>query len=650
VRRSLRGEVALASRTTQLEPLGVNSLLVPAASGGGGGSVLDAVTVLEPLGYSLAAGPVAAGIAARAVRSEAADGVWSVALLGDLVIDRDGRITGDARDVPGAQWATHVLVPVDGQCAFVASADGELELAAAVDPTRGVGNLRFAGAPAELIPTPFADVRTLLLILVAAEAIGAARWCLDTAVEHAKAREQFGRPIGQFQAVKHRCADMLVAIEHAAAAVSDAARRGDADEQRALAAMIAAELATSAHVFAAEVCIQILGGIGVTWEHDAHLYLRRALVDRDLVSRCGVDPRWIGREVLEGRGCEPLVRVEQREQVTDKVGSLMSAVDDLEQTPTRAQLVEFGLVVPTWVAPWGVDATAEESAAIDAELAERGVPRTDLRSARWLLPAIIEHGTDAQRERWVRPALERGELWCQMFSEPGAGSDLASLSCRAEQTAEGWLVTGQKVWVSDADRARWGMCLVRTDRDRARHAGISCVVVDLQATGVDIRPIRDLVGAVHFFEIFLDDVFVPADHLIGAAEDGWIVARSMMQAEREFMGGDWSFGEGVCQLVPAMIASLPNADLVVRFGRLAANEHGIRALGQRAAAMASIRKLLAAQHGQAIAELGCVIAGDDFPQWATSLLDSQGLTIGGGTPEMQRNEISQQLLGLPRDP
>ena len=169
---------------------------------------------------------------------------------------------------------------------------------------------------------------------------------------------------------------------------------------------------------------------------------------------------------------------------------------------------------------------------------------------------------------------------------------------------------------------------------------------------------------MHFFEIFLDGVFVPADHLIGAAGDGWTVARTMMQSERDFMGGDWSFGEGVRQLTPVMAAAGPGTDLIRRMGELAADEHGIRALAEHDArqrrngssAEASIRKLLAAQHGQAIAELGCVLAGrsadasTDFGRWSTALLESQGLTIGGGTPDMQRNEISQRLLQLPRDP
>src|SRR5262249_39529221 len=163
----------------------------------------------------------------------------------------EGRVTGVARDIPGLQWATHVVVPVDGNCALVALAAGEIEPTVTVDPTRGVANLRLTRAPAEPIAAPFDGVRTQLLTLIAAEASGAARWCLDTAVEYAKTREQFGRPIGQFQAVKHRCADVYVAIEHATAAVSDAARRDDGDERRLLASVIAAELATSAHVLAA---------------------------------------------------------------------------------------------------------------------------------------------------------------------------------------------------------------------------------------------------------------------------------------------------------------------------------------------------------------------------------------------------------------
>ncbi len=326
-------------------------------------------------------------------------------------------------------------------------------------------------------------MRQLALALVAAEHAGGARWCLETATEYAKVRRQFGRPIGQFQAVKHRLADMAVRVEQLAALSWDAAVAVDTGhgEEADLAAATAAVLALDGYAQGAKECIQVLGGIGFTWEHDAHLYLKRAMADRQLLG----DPDSLCLEVttLAGGGTRRTLTAELPDLADQVRRELAPVVEALQATPEddrRRAMVEAGLVAPHWPRPWGRDAGAVEQVVIDELFAEAGLSRPHLGIGAWALPPIIASGTGEQHQRWVRPTL-LGELsWCQLFSEPGAGSDLAGLSTRAERGQDGWLLTGQKVWTSMARQADWGICLARTDPDVPKHRGITYFIVDMR--------------------------------------------------------------------------------------------------------------------------------------------------------------------------
>ena len=228
---------------------------------------------------------------------------------------------------------------------------------------------------------------------------------------------------------------------------------------------------------------------------------------------------------LEGR--DEAVRPDVREPA--------ERIAALPEDERRAALVEAGYLTPHWPAPYGLGADAVTQIVIDEELARAGVTRPDIVIAGWALPTIVEHGDDEQRERFVLPSL-RGELvWCQLFSEPGSGSDLASLRTRAERVDGGWKLTGQKVWTSVAQRADWGICLARTDPDAPQHKGISYFLVDMRSAGIDVRPLREITGEALFNEVFLDDVFVPDDCLVGELGDGWKLARTTLANERVAM-------------------------------------------------------------------------------------------------------------------
>ena len=329
---------------------------------------------------------------------------------------------------------------------------------------------------------------------------------------------------------------------------------------------------------------------------------------------------------------------------------------------------ESGYLVPHWPRPWGRDAGPLEQLVVDEEFRAARVRRPHLAVGAWALPTIMVHGTEQQQERFIPPTL-RGELtWCQMFSEPGAGSDLASLTTRAVRTDGGWLLTGQKVWTSLAHFADWGICLARTDPDAPKHDGIGCFLVDMGTDGLDVRPLRELTGAEMFNEVFLDDVFVPDDCVVGSPTGGWQAARTTLGNERVSMGAGSSMGPGVEALLALAERTGAFDDPVAAdtIGDVAATAHTLAALGTRMTLRAlmgaapgpdaSVRKLLGVEHDQRVQEVGLELLGTagasgeaEAAQWVGGFLGNRSLSIAGGTSEIQRNVIAERLLGLPRD-
>ena len=325
-----------------------------------------------------------------------------------------------------------------------------------------------------------------------------------------------------------------------------------------------------------------------------------------------------------------------------------------------------------WAAPWGRGASPLEQLVIDEELAAAGVSRPHLAVGAWALPTLIAHGTPDQQERWVRPTLAGTLNWCQLFSEPGAGSDLASLSTRAERVEGGWVLNGQKVWTSLAQFADFGICLARSDPDAPKHAGITYFVVDMHAEGLDIRPLRELTGAAMFNEVFFNDVFVPDDAVVGAPGEGWRIGRTTLANERVSMSGGASFGPGVESLVGSVARRAERGDPVPdslhdRIGHLIAEAQSLALLGQRSTmrtlsgvdpgAGSSVRKLLGVEHEQRVQETGMALHGADAAvldggarRWEEGFLSTRCLTIAGGTSEVQRNVIAERMLGQPKDP
>ena len=692
---------ALPPFWTGLADQGWLGLHVAEDLGGSGYSIAELVVVLEELGRTLAPGPMLPTMLATAIVAASVNDVAKKDLLGNLtsgglvgvVAGGDGcglsavpveaglRVSGIARPVMSAGLADLVVAPVSvgdtARWVVLLRDDMTTTELPSVDPTRRVGEVTVDGA---LVPSArvldgvdTAWVVDLVVTLAAAELVGVAQWCVDTAATYAKDRVQFGRPIGQFQGVKHRCADMIARVELARAAAWDAARAVDDDpRERALAAASAISLAIDAAFVNAKDCIQVLGGIGFTWEHDAHAYLRRAMTVQSIF---GPASRW--RQAACSLGLDGVRRAltvdlgDEADTVRADVRAFLDSVRDLPADEQRRAVADAGYIVPTWPEPWGRGAKALEQVVIDEEFRAAKVVRPGITIGGWALPPVIMYGSREQQERWI-PATLRGEIsWCQLFSEPGAGSDLASLSTRATRVEGGWMVNGQKVWTSMAQFADWGILLARTNPDAPKHDGISCFMVDMVHTeGLTIRPLRELTGESMFNEVFFDDAFLPDDCLVGVEHDGWRAARTTLANERVFMGGGMSFGHGLEQILKAIDArGLGDDPLVLdEVGGLVARAHALSCLGYRltlaaltgadpSGSEASVRKLLGVEHDQHVQEVGLGIVGidgaiadGDGQTWSRGFLFNRNLTIAGGTSEIQRNIIGERVLGLPRDP
>jgi alkylation response protein AidB-like acyl-CoA dehydrogenase len=668
-------------------------LHVPEEYGGSGFGLPELVVVAEQLGRSAAPGPAVPTVLAAAFLAQSG-GAAAKELLPGVVdgstpaavafgagpveaeeVDGSLRLSGVAAPVVGGALARLVLLPVSAGagvtwCAVDVDA-ARVRSQGSLDLTRRLVELDVSGVlvpPERRLELSADDADALTVVVLGAEMCGLAAWCLDTATAYAKTRVQFGRPIGTFQAVKHRCADLLVAVEQARAVVWDAARAGVSGEGARLAAAAAGAIALEVGVQAAKDCIQLLGGIGFTWEHDAHVYLRRALALRQLL---GPASAYRARAAeLAVAGVRRPLDVElpaEAERYRERARAFTRSLEGLDEAGVRRRLVDDGYLAPHWPEPWGRGADSVEQLVIDEEFRRAGVRRPGLAIAAWVVPTLIEHGSPAQQERWIRPTLDGEVTWCQLFSEPGAGSDLAALRTRAERVEGGWLVTGQKVWTSMARQSSHAILLARTAPPAAdnRRAGITYFLVDMKTAGIDVRPLTELTGQALFNEVFLDGVFVPDDCVVGEVGDGWRLARTTLANERVQMGSGSSFGTGVDTLLKGLDDDL---DPLVkdRIGGLVVEAQSLALLGFRSTLRAisgaapgpeaSLRKLLGAEHEQRVQELGLELLGragatteGAAAGWSYGFLVTRCLTIAGGTSEVQRNVIGERLLGLPRD-
>lgn len=660
---------------------------------GGGGDLLDQMIGLEAAAYALIPGPLLGSTVvgllingmvvsgAGANHDDVLAGLASgdraaVALSGVVTVDAAGA-TGTlavVMDVVDARW---LLAPTDADSWVLISADGwSAQRAVGLDLSRRGGQVQVAATSDQIVllrEVDRATVGRLLVAVAAAEAAGVAQWCLDTAVAYAKVREQFGAPIGSFQAIKQLCAGMLEVTESVAAVAWDVGAAALTDvptEQVDYAAEVASVVAFDGAVSVAQDCIQVLGGIGFTFEHNAHLYLRRAVSLRGAVIALtgGAELSAVRLARRAANGQRRVIEIdfsgadtEFRQTVRHDVVSIVERPAD-EQ---RAALARAGYLMPHWSRPFGLNAGPIEQLVVDQELTRAGLDRPNLAIGAWAAPTIIEHGTEQQRERFILPTLLGEIAWCQLFSEPEAGSDLASLRTRAVRTDGGWSLTGQKVWTSLAHEADWAICLARTDPDAARHRGITYFLIDMKSKGIEIRPLREMTGDAMFNEVFLDDVVVPDECVVGTVNEGWKLARTTLANERVAMAGT-KLGLSTERAVELLAEGESQAD-AARVGHQVALATICQLLGARsvlrsiagggAGPESSVAKLLGVRNRQEASELVIDLRGPAalFPRDDRALtadvhemLLTRCLSIAGGTTQILRNVVAERVLGLPR--
>jgi alkylation response protein AidB-like acyl-CoA dehydrogenase len=672
---------------SDLAALGWLGLHLPEDRGGSGFGLPELVVVVEELGRAMTPGPFVPTVIASALLQETASdavaarlvpGLADGSMLGGIALASDisvsgGEAAGTAPGVLGGGLATVLILPAGDDVIVVdATAPGvTVERPRNLDPTRRAARVTLEGAAAEVIAGGARVLVDLARLIIAAEAVGLAAECTEQASAYAKVRLQFGRPIAMFQAVKHHCANMLVASELATANVWDAARAAEeGGDQRTYSAAMAAVLALEAADLCANLNIQVHGGIGFTWEHDAHLFLRRASALEAMVDleAAAVD---VAASV---RGGTKRVRTidlpPEAEPMRDEVRVFAAQVKGLDDARRRAAMIETGYVMPHWPKPWGRDAGAVEQLVIEQEFRAAGVTRPQYGITGWVILTLIQHATEDQVARWVLPALRQDVIWCQLFSEPDAGSDAAGVKTRGTRVEGGWLVNGQKVWTSGAHLASFGLATIRTDPDVPKHKGITTMVIDMHAEGVEVRPLRMVTGHSEFNEVFFNDVFVPDDDVVGPVNGGWTVARATLGNESVSIGGGSGGGGG---MTPAMVIAAFDlyperlAGGAERIARYVSQNEAMAVLNMRSAHRAvigggpgpegNVTKLVLSELGHEAAAIIAALGGaetlysDGLGALSTSMiLMHRGLSIAGGTSEIKRNQIGERILGLPRDP
>ena len=631
LRRSVR-DAAAADRVAALE---LDGLIVPEVRGGLGGSHRDLAVVFEELGAALSqttllGSGVLAGSLLTVLGDPAdmlpgvCDGTTVAAVAGrdgQVVFDGD-RLHGSARYVLDGLRADVLLVRAgSGIYAVDPSSAGLARLRAQTfDPTRPLATVEFGGVAAHCLGSAEALDRALDTagLALAAEQLGGARQAFEMAVGYAKERFQFGRAIGSFQAIKHLCADLLLDLEGARSGLYYAAWCADRAEPTTAQAALALARSCCSDVFVASAAanIQIHGGIGFTWEHPAHLYLRRAR----------------SSAVLLG--------------------------DAAGQRDRFVRLLRSGVTLPPAEPPREVARRPHNVAEIAADTLEA-------------------HGSDELKAELLADFRDGKFKACLLYSEPDAGSDLAGLRTRADFVGTRFVVNGQKVWTSAAAKADYGLLLARTDADVPKHQGLSLFLIPMRQPGIEVRPLRQITGDAHFNEVFLTDAEVPAHYVIGSLGDGWKVLQTALIVERSMMG-ERNAGVSTRRMHdessdllalaerhgraddPVMVQAIAHAEML----RLVQQWNDVRGRAERArseqSAASAVAKLgmsrllhTTAQVQRDILGAEVLLDGPDYPEANAAnflTLNAFFTSIGGGTDQIQRNIIGERLLGLPREP
>jgi 3-oxochol-4-en-24-oyl-CoA dehydrogenase len=720
-----------------ISEMGWTSVTIPEDKGGAGLALGDQAVLFEEFGRALYPGPyfssvaltqpciegspqaldrMVAGTSAFTAAWAEPDGPSSLADIGQAKCRAESsngewQLFGVKTAVPDLEAVDEIVVAArehSGVGFFLVevACDGvDVQSGVAIDPTRRDGCLVLEGAPAarlvppELMPMLVMRMRARGLVAATFEALGVGDRILGESVEYARTREQFGKPIGAFQAVSGPLAECYVDLQLARSLAEWALRAMENDEPSAEVAVVAAKAASSeAAVRVVETAIQVFGAIGFTWEHHLHRYLKRSLWLYRFEGPGGHHRAVIANALLDRAAAPEVVELmddrhsaEFRAQVrawideslpTERRGiGLITSRTEFDRVRAHWQraMAETGHLVAHWPKAFGGRDAPPLLTAIFREEAIRAHPRVSHGDGGLDLvaPLLIEHGTEEQQQRYLGGIRAENEIWAQGFSEPDAGSDLAALKTRAVPDGNHWILNGTKTWTTYAPWADWLFVLARSDPATDRHRGITCFIVDAKAPGVEIRPITDIAGDVEFGEVFLTDVRVPAENVLGEVNDGWTVAITTLANERviescEDIGElDFTF-DRLLDCVRELPAEdgVPAKDPIVRdsIAALWSQLQAVRLTQYRSLVALSgsdvpppesaIIKLAWSEVAQRVARLGMELFG--LPRdpsvrsahvgryWQDAYLTSRSFTIYAGTSEILRSVIAEHVLGLPR--
>jgi len=736
----------------QMRELGWHGVLIPAAYGGLGLRFVDMAAIAEALGKGLLAEPLTATavLGTRALLHgdneplkhkllpDAAQGGLTIALawqergssIDPLAIQTTAqrvpggyRISGRKRFVCGAGADGHLVSAQENGQLMLAWIPANTPGLSVLPEWRADGTASFAlelqdvmVADANIAATPAVGAQAITraldetTVMVAAELLGVMSAAFDITLAYLRTRVQFGKPIGSFQALQHRAADLLLQRNLAAASLASAVRTLDAgapDTQRRIAASRAKSRCSDAGMRIGRDAIQLHGAIGFTDECDIGLYLKRAMVLSAWLGNADVHKARV-RELQPGRavqgaesrvsqdevaGCfqEQMARpVENRDWngTDDEVFRQICATffrDNLpaelrflphrpgwdELKPWYAALSRNGWLAPAWpVAHGGMGLEPAKLMIYHEEMGRSGAPRHLEQGINYIGPLLIARGSEEQKAKYLPRILSGEHLWCQGYSEPNAGSDLASLRTKAVLDGDEFVIDGQKIWTTMAHHANHMYALVRTDPDAERHAGISLLLIDMKTPGLTVRPIRNIVGHEEFCEVFLDGVRTPRANLVGDLNDGWKVARTLLGFERNTVGSPRTCLAAL-ERIEIASASLSDAERALYATRLtecwldvadlgSMYERFVQAVkaGANPGFEVSVMKIWATETLQRLTELlvdllgdaGCLSGYQDF-QGATvdvlsPFLDSRSTTISAGSSQVQRNVLAKRVLNL----
>jgi len=573
-----------------------------------------------------------------------------------------------------------------------------------IDGTRRLSTLELREVSATLLVDPSRTSEVLgrvareSSVALSFEALGVAEEVLRDAVAYASTRQQFGKAIGSFQAVAAPLADRYVAIELARALAEWAAVACDRNEDADVAVAVAKASCADAALRTVEVAIQVAGAIGFTWEHHYHRYLRRALWINQFGGSSSTQRERVASALLDDHRTPKVVELYDSEEaaffralsrswIAENLPSesrglgLISPLPQYEAIKMQWQhlMNETGLLVAHWPVEFGGRAESPLHTAIFREESIRAHPRvshgdggSDL-----VAPLLMEYGTEEQKRRFLEPIRRETEFWAQGFSEPDAGSDLASLKTRAVREGDHWVLNGQKTWSTYAPVAEWLFVLARTDPEASRHRGISCFIVSAQAPGVEIRAIRDIAGTDEFGEVFFTDVRVEETDVLGPVNQGWSVAVMTLAIERVIEScediGELDFM--MDRLLDCLTDWCDEADHYAKSGEvrqqvatLWSQLQAVRLVQYRCLLAlesspvpppeSEILKLAWSEVSQQVTRLGISLFGplSNTSAQATTIatfwefwyMMTRSATIYAGTSEILRSVVAERILGLPR--